>query len=129
MSIPTRVVSSLPTGTALSRYIIAKSLGAAQGLTVAEGWLDVPQVAHALRAELHTKASVDPMTTQDARAAAPLAQYGISREFLELLRGQSPCPSWVSAACSRFPLAPNFRESSTRGLAPRGSAKVRRYPL
>jgi HK97 family phage major capsid protein len=89
MSIPTRVVSSLPPGTSFSRYLVAKSLGIDQGIATAEGWLDTPHVAHALRAEYQGKASVDPMTSASASAAS-IAQYGIERDFLDVLRGQSP---------------------------------------
>ena len=38
-------------------------------------------------AEWHTKAGVDPMTTGDPGAAAPLAAYGVVDEVLQLLRG------------------------------------------
>ena len=86
---PHRVVSSLPTGTGLTRFLIAKSLGVADGYEAAAGMRDTPHILPLLRAEAewHVKAGVDPMTTGDATAAAPLAQYGIVDEVLQLLRG------------------------------------------
>jgi HK97 family phage major capsid protein len=92
--VPTRVVSSLPAGTAFSRYIMAKAMGHGDGMTgleLAKGWRDSPQVAACLEAELtyHTKAGVAPGTTTDATFAAPLAAYGIAGEVLTLLRGAS----------------------------------------
>jgi HK97 family phage major capsid protein len=91
MSIPTRVVSSLPPGTAFSRYLMAKFAGqrsAMNGIEHARQWRDSPQVLAALEAEIHyIKSAVAPGTTTDATYAAPLAQYGIAAEVLSLLRG------------------------------------------
>ena len=90
MSEPYRVVSALPTGTALSRYLMVKAL--AQGdvyteLALAEKLKDSPTV-HAT-VELQTKAAVAVGTTSDATWAGPLAVYGIAGEALALLRGAS----------------------------------------
>ena len=90
MTIPTRPVSALPTGTSLSRYIIAKSQGLAGGLALAEDMRDTPQIRDCLIREVEwlAKAGTDPMTTSDVGAAAPLAQAGVSQELLALLRGR-----------------------------------------
>jgi HK97 family phage major capsid protein len=85
-----RVVSALPTGTALSRYLMV--LGAGRNdmwteLTLAEKFTDSPQVHATL--ELRTKAAVAAGTTTDATWAGPLAVYGIAQEALTLLRGAS----------------------------------------
>jgi HK97 family phage major capsid protein len=97
MNIPTRVVSSLPAGTAVGRYLQAKMMGLSDGLAKAREWRDSPQVAFCLEAETewYTKAGVDPMTTSDVGAAAPLAQSGIATEFLGLLRGKAPAPQLI----------------------------------
>ena len=75
MDMSHRVVSSLPTGTGLTRFLIAKSLGVAAGYEAAEAMRDTPHILPLLRAEAEwlTKAGVDPMTTSDTSAAAPLA--------------------------------------------------------
>src|SRR4051794_36359281 len=83
-----QTVSSLPAGTALGRYALA--LAAAKGASVeaadvAEQWRDSPQV----RAALVAKTAIAAGTTIDSTFAAPLAQYGIAREALTLLRGRS----------------------------------------
>jgi hypothetical protein len=91
MSIATRPVSILPTGTAFSRYIMASAMShgdAYSAQAIAERWKDTPQV-HATLVELHTKAAVAPGTTTDATFAGPLAAYGIANEALTLLRGAS----------------------------------------
>ena len=90
MEMATRVVSALPAGTAVSRYIIAKALGRGDSFTekmVAERWKDTPQVAATL--SLHTKAAVPAGSTTDATWAGPLAVHGISQEALTLMRGMS----------------------------------------
>jgi HK97 family phage major capsid protein len=89
---PTVVVSSLPQGTALSRFVLA--LAAHRGSTVAaaamaERWRDTPQVAATLGEWYSTKAATAPGTSTDATWAAPLAPYGLSREALALERGVS----------------------------------------
>jgi HK97 family phage major capsid protein len=88
---PYRVVSALPTGTALSRYLMV--LGASRGdmytaLSLAERFKDSPTV-HATLDGLYTKAAVAAGTTTDATWAGPLAVYGIAAEALQLLRGAS----------------------------------------
>ena len=88
----TRPLSSLPSGTALSRYIQAKAFGrgdAHRALVIAERWMDSPQVKACLEDELHTKAAIAPGTTSDATFASPLAAHGIAAEALELVRGLS----------------------------------------
>jgi hypothetical protein len=85
----TRPVTSLPLGSILSRYVIAKAHGHAGGLEMAEHWTDTPQILDALTKEMQwvEKAGTDPMTVNDVGAAAPIAQAGVSRELFELLRG------------------------------------------
>jgi hypothetical protein len=87
----TRVVSNLPDGTALSRYLIAKGLGGLGQIAAdAHAWRQTPQVLECLHEEfLFTKAAVPPGTTSDATNAAPLAAFGIAKEALTLLRGLS----------------------------------------
>ena len=85
-----RVVSALPTGTALSRYLMV--LGEGRGdlhreLMLAEAFKDTPQV-HATFT-LRTKAAISPATTSDSTWAGPLAAYGIAGEALALIRGRS----------------------------------------
>jgi HK97 family phage major capsid protein len=88
-SVPTRV-SSLPDGTALSRYLMV--LGESRGdthkaLMIAERWRDTPQVKATL--DLQLKAAVAPATTSDATWAGPLAPHGIAGEALQLQRAAS----------------------------------------
>jgi hypothetical protein len=85
---PYRVVSALPAGTSLARYIQALALGCDDMYTAvqkAETWTDTPHIAKAL--ELRMKAAVSPMSTSDATAAGPLALYGVASEAITLLRG------------------------------------------
>jgi len=93
MPLPSRVVSALPAGTGLSRFLIAKGLGRdlLGSLEISKAWRDSPQVLATLEAELDVlgKAAVPPGTTSDATFAAPLASYGIATEVLTLLRGAS----------------------------------------
>src|SRR5688572_22839600 len=87
---PYRVVSALPTGTSVSRYIIAKALGRGDYYTelrIAEQWRDCPQVKATL--ELHTKAAVPAGSTTDATWAGPLSIHGISQEAITIMRGMS----------------------------------------
>src|SRR5918993_1698414 len=89
LTAPTRV-SSLPDGTALSRYVM--TLGESRGdthraLLIAERWRDTPQVKTTF--ELQTKAAVAAGTTSDATWAGPLAAHGIAGEALALDRGAS----------------------------------------
>ena len=84
----TRPVSILPTGTSVSRFIIAKALGRGDmwsELQIAERWLDCPQVKATL--ELRTKAAVAAGSTTDATWAAPLSAYGIAAEAITIMRG------------------------------------------
>jgi HK97 family phage major capsid protein len=83
-------VSSLPDGTALSRYLM--TLGESRGdthlaLMIAERWRDTPTVKATF--ELSTKAAVAPGTTSDTTWAGPLAPHGIAGEALQLQRGAS----------------------------------------
>lgn len=90
MSVPTKSISILPTGTAVSRFIIAKALGHGDSwseLQVAEKWLDTPQVKASL--ELHQKSAVPAGSTTDATWAGPLAPFGIGGEALTIMRGLS----------------------------------------
>ena len=90
MTQPNRTVSALPTGTALSRFIMAKALSRGDSMAaqvISERWLEVPQVRATL--ELETKASISPGTTTDATFAGPLAVYGVSNEALAIERGVS----------------------------------------
>ena len=87
---PYRVVSALPTGTALSRYIRVKALGRGDTYTelmIAEPMRDTPQVKASL--ELQTKAAVPAGSTTDSTWAGPLSQYGIATEALTIMRGMS----------------------------------------
>src|SRR6187549_3734662 len=92
MSVPNVVVSSLPTGTAVSRYIIAKALGRGDLYAermIAERWTDTPQVAATLNVPLGVKAAVAAGSTTDATWAGPLAPHGIAAEALTIMRGMS----------------------------------------
>ena len=87
---PYRVVSALPQGTAVSRYIIAKALGRGDMYTemrIAETWRDTPQVKASL--ELRTKASVPAGSTTDATWAGPLSIHGVAQEAITIMRGLS----------------------------------------
>jgi HK97 family phage major capsid protein len=90
MSEPYRVVSALPTGTAVARYIQALALASDDMYTAvqkAETWRDTPHVVKAL--ELHTKAAVASASTTDTTWAGPLSAYGISAEAIGIMRGLS----------------------------------------
>jgi hypothetical protein len=90
MSVLTRPVSILPTGTAVSRYIIAKALGRGdryRELQTAERWLDTPHVKATL--ELYEKSAVASGSTTDSTWAASLSAYGIAAEALTIMRGLS----------------------------------------
>lgn len=87
---PYRVVSVLPQGTAVSRFIIAKALGRGDMYTeihIAERWRDTPQVKASL--ELQTKAAVPAGSTTDATWAGPLSVHGVAQEAITILRGMS----------------------------------------
>ena len=112
MSVATRTVSSLPSGTALSRYLMAKALGRGdshRALLVAERWMDSPQVKQCLADQFHGKAAVTAGSTSDATFAGPLALHGIAEEALTLVRGASI----LGALESRFRRVP-FRTSVPR---------------
>ena len=85
------VVSSLPPGTALSRYLIVKGLGGLGTIDPdAPAWRQTPHVIQCLRDELlTTKAATPAGNTSDAAWASPLAAYGIAREALALRRDVS----------------------------------------
>jgi HK97 family phage major capsid protein len=88
---PYRVVSALPQGTAIARYIQALALGCDDmfaAVQKAERWLDTPQVKAAL-VELRTKAAVAAGSTTDATWAGPLSVYGIAQEAITILRGRT----------------------------------------
>lgn len=107
---PYRVVSALPPGTALSRYLMVKALarGDSYGAQLlAERFKDSPTVHATL--ELLTKAAVAPATTSDATNAGPLAIHGVAGEALTLERGLS-----IIAA-----LAPKMRRVPFRTAVPR----------
>jgi HK97 family phage major capsid protein len=90
MSVLTRPVSILPAGTAVSRYISALAIGRGdryRELTVADQWLDTPQVKATL--EWRMKAAVPAGSTTDAAWASPLSPYGIMAEAITILRGMS----------------------------------------
>ena len=101
MTIPTqtRPVSSLPTGTGMTRLLIAKAFGDV-GREMAKDWRDVPHVYELLTEEAtwHSKAALDPMTTSDAGAGGPLAAYGVTGEVLQLLRGVSAFDQFADRA-------------------------------
>ena len=100
-----RVVSSLPPGSSLARWIIcvAKANGNASAAAeiAQKNYSDSPQVEAACRLFLqpsskreidefiHHKAAIGPATTTDPTWAAPLAQFGIAQEFLQLLSSVS----------------------------------------
>ncbi len=102
-----RVVSNLPPGVGLGRYLQAKCVqeqhGAMAALDVAKAWRTTPQVLACLEAELQFKAAVAPMTTSDATAAGPLVQYGVSGEYLPLERGSSVVGQLLAAKARRVP--------------------------
>jgi hypothetical protein len=90
MTVPHRVGSALPTGTAFSRYRMVKAAARRdryKELMYAERFKDSP-IVHATL-ELQTKAAVAVGTTTDATFAFPLAVYGVAGEGLTLLRGAS----------------------------------------
>jgi HK97 family phage major capsid protein len=77
----TRPISVVPPGTALSRYVQALVQGKGawnQAETIAAQWRDTPEVALTLRT------AVTELDTSE-----PLAQWGIARQFLDLLTGSS----------------------------------------
>jgi hypothetical protein len=91
MAYDTKPVSLLPTGTAVSRYLMALGLGdgsLGDAIEVSRQWRETPHVTAALE-DLYTKAAVGAGTTTDATWAGPLAGYGIASEALTLLRGAS----------------------------------------
>lgn len=82
------VVSTLPTGTALSRFIMAKGASRGDSMAarlIAERWTNTPQVKAML--EWSTKAAVSPGLTSDATWAGPLAAYGAAGEAIAIERG------------------------------------------
>jgi HK97 family phage major capsid protein len=88
MTVATRPVSIVPSGTSFVRYCMV--LGAGGGdlyteLALAERFKDTPQVYATF--DLRTKAAVAPGLTSDATNAGPLAVYNISQEYLPLERG------------------------------------------
>ena len=90
MAEPYRVVSALPIGTAVSRFITAKAIGGGDywtELQTAEQWRDCPQVKATL--ELHTKAAVPAGSTTDSTWAGPLSAYGVAQEAITIMRGMS----------------------------------------
>jgi HK97 family phage major capsid protein len=90
MSLPHRVVSALPTGTAFARYLMVKAAGKGDlytELMLAEKFKDSPTVHATL--ELQMKSAVAAASTSDATWAGPLSLYGIAGEALQLLRGVS----------------------------------------
>ena len=116
MSVGLRPLSLLPSGTALSRYIVAKAHGrgdAMRALVIAERWNDTPQVKACLEDELRGKAAIVPGTTSDATFAAPLAAHGIAAEALELVPGLSI----LGALENKFRRVP-FRTNVPREVAP-----------
>lgn len=87
----TRPVAIVPDGTAFGRYIQAKMYAEqsdrSSALDFAAQWRDQPHIGECLREEFFsTKASVNPGTMAEPAWAAPLAQYGISREPLTIAR-------------------------------------------
>src|SRR5688572_2039504 len=100
----TRVVSMLPTGTPLSRFlmVLGESRGDAhKAMSLSEGLRDTPTV-HATFEALYTKAAVAVGSATDATFAGPLAMYGIANELLALIRGRSI----IGALESRFRRVP-----------------------
>jgi HK97 family phage major capsid protein len=94
MSVATRPVSVLPAGTAFARFVMLQCLreryGVKAALDEAAKLTNTPQVYATLEAHmLGTKAAVAAGTTSDSTYAAPLAQFGIAQEPLQLLRGAS----------------------------------------
>lgn len=91
MSMATRVVSALPTGTAFSRFLMVKGIAGGDAYAervAAERFRDSPQVLATLDG-LYEKAAVAAGTTTDSTWAGPLAAYGIATEALTLIRGVS----------------------------------------
>jgi HK97 family phage major capsid protein len=118
-SVPTRV-SSLPDGTALSRYLMV--LGESRGdshraLLLAEQWPTTPTVKATF--DLAIKGAVAPGTTSDATFAGPLAVHGIAAEALQALRGASI----LGALEGRFRRIP-FRTTVPREIGNAGGAWV-----
>ena len=90
MSEPYRVVSALPVGTSISRYIIAKARGGGDRYTelmLAEKWTDTPHVKASL--ELQGKAAVPSGSTTDSSWPGPLAPYKLADEALTIMRSLS----------------------------------------
>jgi HK97 family phage major capsid protein len=94
---PYRVVSALPTGTALSRFLMVHGLSRGDSYraqVIADRWKDTPTVAATLELrrsgdDWRKKAAVAAGSTSDATWASPLAPYGIAAEALEIERGLS----------------------------------------
>ena len=87
---PYRVVSALPTGTAVARFIATKALGRGDHyaeVMLAEQWPDTPQVAETIR--LYGKAAVPAGSTTDATWAGPLAAHGLAQEGITIQRGMT----------------------------------------
>jgi hypothetical protein len=124
---PYRVVSALPAGTGLSRYIIAKGLGHGDlytELEIANRWKDSPQVAATL--ELRTKAAVGVGTTVDASFAGPLAIHGIAPEALTIERGLSIRGAF-EAKMQRVPLRTRVAVETGAGFPGGGLLRGRRF--
>lgn len=104
----TQPISSLPQGTAFARFVqlLARNKGSAWlSLPAAEKYTDSPTVALALRA------AVEASTTG---TAAPLTDYGVSREFLELLSAVG----FVEKLKGRMFRVPFNAKSPTESTAP-----------
>lgn len=98
MALPVVSIRPNPKGLAFGRYILAKmaSHDHSDAIGYAEAWRDMPHIAACLKAEINFpgvdflhKAAVNAGTTTEPAWAAPLAQYGINKEALQLERGLS----------------------------------------
>lgn len=90
--VATRPISSLPAGTALSRYLHAITATRGDLLAaraVAAEWRNTPQVYTALDLQVSGKSATAAGSTSDATWAKPLVTSGIAAEAITLLRGIS----------------------------------------
>jgi hypothetical protein len=116
-AVPTRPVSILPAGTALSRYITAKALGGGdrwRELQIAEKWLDTPQVKASL--ELQTKAAVPAGSTTDSTWAGPLSPFGVAAEAITISRSKPSIVGQLQPQMQNVPLHTRLARETGAGV-------------
>jgi len=94
MPLPVVSINPTPRGLVFGRYVQAKVFAhdmSSAILTAEKAWPDRPEIAECLKSEISYfhKAAVNPGTIAEPTWAAPLAQYGINREVIQLERGAS----------------------------------------